>query len=119
MAWTDELVQPLKLSPRTTYAVQLCLEEAVTNIVSHAFAPGTVHDVHVAAWRDDAGVHVEVTDDGPPFDPVSYEPASAPKDLESAQVGGVGIKLIRSFAERIAYRRSGSMNRLLLSFPVN
>jgi anti-sigma regulatory factor (Ser/Thr protein kinase) len=118
-AWTDTLVEPLCLSSRTTYAVQLCLEEVVTNVVTYAFAPGTVHDVHVAAWRDDADVHVEVTDDGAPFDPLSHELPAPPKDLAFAQVGGLGIKLIRRFAGRVAYRRSGSMNRLLLSFPVN
>lgn len=119
MAWTDALVEPLGLSPQTTYAVQLCLEEAVTNIVSYAFAPDTVHDIHAAVWRDDAGVHVEVTDDGLPFDPLSHELPEPPKDLMSAQIGGLGIKLMHNFAERIAYRRSGSVNRLLLSFPLD
>lgn len=119
MAWTNALVEPLGLSPRTTYALQICLEEVVTNIVSHAFVPGTAHDVHVAVWREEAGVHAEVTDDGRPFDPLSHELPAAPKDLASAQIGGMGIKLMRSFAEQVAYQRSGAMNRLLLSFPVN
>ena len=35
-AWVDELAILLNLSHRTEYALRLCLEEAVTNLVSHA-----------------------------------------------------------------------------------
>jgi anti-sigma regulatory factor (Ser/Thr protein kinase) len=118
-AWIDTLSGTLGLSSRTVHAVQLCLEEAVTNIVSHAFAPGTVHDVQVALWRDGTILHAEVTDDGRPFDPLTYALSAAPKDLESAAIGGLGIKLMRSFADGVAYRRSGAMNRLTLSFLIS
>ena len=117
-AWIDTLSGPLGLSSRTVQAVQLCLEEALTNIISHAFAPGTVHDVRITLWRDDTILHVEVTDDGVPFDPMTYELPAAPRDLESAPIGGLGIKLMRSFADGIAYRRCGAMNRLTLSFLI-
>lgn len=116
MAWFDERVARFGLSPRTSHAVQLCLEEAVTNIVSHAFEPGTLHDMRVALWCDNAGLQVEITDDGRPFDPLAHESAEAPKDLASAPIGGLGIKLMRSFADRIDYQRVGQTNRLLLSF---
>jgi sigma-B regulation protein RsbU (phosphoserine phosphatase) len=114
--WVDELGLTLALPPETTHALQLCLDEAVTNIVSHAFEPNTSHDVHIALWRDDTVLHAEVTDDGRPFDPLAYEPPPAPKDLQSAQIGGLGIRLMRGFADQITYQRSGPLNRLLLSF---
>jgi anti-sigma regulatory factor (Ser/Thr protein kinase) len=118
MPWVEGLVARLGVPPRTAHALQLCLEEAVTNIVSHAFEPGTGHDVQIAVWRDDAALHAEVTDDGSPFDPLSHVLPAAPRDLQSAPIGGLGIKLMRSFAERIAYRRCGETNRLTLSFSV-
>jgi anti-sigma regulatory factor (Ser/Thr protein kinase) len=117
--WVDDLVAPLGLSQRTTHALQLCLEEVVTNIVFHAFEPDTLHDVRIALWRDGAALHAEVTDDGRPFDPLAHTLPEAPKDLRSASIGGLGIKLMRSFADRITYQRVGSINRLTLSFPVN
>lgn len=116
--WIDGLVARLEVPPRTAHALQLCLEEAVTNIVSHAFEPGTAHDVQIAIWRDQTDLHAEVTDGGRPFDPLSYALPAAPKDLQSAPIGGLGIKLMRSFAERIAYRRCAENNRLTLSFSV-
>ena len=119
MTWVDELAVMLALPPGTTHALQLCLDEAVTNIVSHAFEPNTAHDVQIALWRDDRVLYAEVTDDGRPFDPLLYEPPVAPRDLRSAKIGGLGIRLIRGFADQIIYQRSGPLNWLLLSFRVN
>jgi phosphoserine phosphatase RsbU/P len=118
VAWIDNVAAQLGLGSDATHALHLCLEEAVVNVVTYAFEPGTLHDVHVALWQDDEAMYAEVTDDGYAFDPLSVEMPEAPKDLQSAQVGGLGIKLMRSFAGRVAYQRTGETNRLTLSFPV-
>jgi anti-sigma regulatory factor (Ser/Thr protein kinase) len=57
-----------------------------------------------------------VIDDGRPFDPRAQEAPQRPADLESAQIGGLGITLMRNFATGIAYRRTDGTNRLTLSF---
>jgi serine/threonine-protein kinase RsbW len=118
MTWIDGIVETLELPTRTTQALRLCLEEAVTNVTSHAFEPGTTHEIQVAVWRDDTMLHAEVSDDGRPFDPMSHQLPTTPLDLESVQIGGMGIKLMRSFAQRMAYERVGAMNRLSFSFSV-
>jgi serine/threonine-protein kinase RsbW len=117
VAWIDSVVARFGLTASTAHALHLCLEEAVLNVISYAFEPNTSHDVHIALWRDGEAIHAEVTDDGRPFNPLSHELPVAPMDLRSVQIGGLGIKLIRGFAARVSYQRSGSMNRLLLSFP--
>jgi phosphoserine phosphatase RsbU/P len=116
MSWIDDLVAPLELSPETTGALQLCLEEAVVNIISYAFAPQTQHDVRIDVFREGTTVVAKITDDGEPFDPLAHELPGQPADLESAHIGGLGIRLMRSFAADIAYQRMGETNRLTLSF---
>jgi anti-sigma regulatory factor (Ser/Thr protein kinase) len=116
MTWIEQLVGPLKLTPQTTYAVQLCLEEAVVNIISYAFEPDTEHDVKIGIWRDGRTVFAEIVDDGRPFDPRSQETPRRAADLKSAHVGGLGITLMHNFATNIGYRRAGGTNRLTLSF---
>ena len=118
VAWVDSVVARLRISADTAHALHLCLEEAVVNVVRYAFEPGTMHDVNIALWRDAKAIHAEVIDDGRAFDPLSLELPESPKDLQSAQVGGLGIKLMRSFAGCAAYQRVGARNRLTLSFPV-
>jgi sigma-B regulation protein RsbU (phosphoserine phosphatase) len=116
LAWVDDMVGPLELSPEATYAIQLCLEEAVVNIISYAFEPGTEHNVRIEVWRDGRTVFAEIIDDGQPFDPRAQQVPQRPANLDSAQIGGLGITLIRNFATDIAYRRTDGTNRLTLSF---
>jgi phosphoserine phosphatase RsbU/P len=116
MSWIDDMVVPLELSPETTYALQLCLEEAVVNIISHAFQPETQHHVQIDVRREGATVVAKIIDDGEPFDPLAHELPEQPANLESAHIGGLGIKLMRCFATHIAYQRTGETNRLTLSF---
>lgn len=115
MTWIDDIVAALELSANTTYALQLCLEEAVVNVISYGFKPDSEHDVRIAVWRDGELVRAEITDDGMPFDPLAQTLPETPSDLQSAQIGGLGIKLMRSFASNIAYQRVGSSNRLTLT----
>lgn len=114
--WIDGIASELRLAEKTAHAMHVCLEEAVVNIISYAFEPGTLHDVQLALRQDDAGLHVEVSDDGRPFHPLAHEPPPAAEDLETARIGGLGITLMKSFASGLAYRRCGGLNRLTLSF---
>jgi len=116
LTWVDDLVGPLALSPEATYALQLCLEEAVVNIISYAFEPGTRHDISIEVWRDGGSVFAEIIDDGRPFDPRGQPAPERPANLDSAHIGGLGIALMRSFATDITYRRTDETNRLTLSF---
>ncbi len=117
-SWVAERAATLGLSSQTAYALQLCMEEAVTNVISYAFDPGSVHEIHIRLWCDGEALFAEISDDGRQFDPLAYEVPPLAKDLDSAAIGGLGIKLMRGFAESIAYQRSGQTNRLLMSFPV-
>jgi anti-sigma regulatory factor (Ser/Thr protein kinase) len=117
VTWVDDLVPVLGLSAKTTYALQLCLEEVVVNVVSYAFEPGATHDVHVVLSREGQTLQAEITDDGRPFNPLAQAEPKPPKDLASAQIGGLGLKLVRSFAGSIDYQRCDATNRLTLTFP--
>lgn len=117
-AWIDDVTESLSLPSRTAYALRLCLEEAVTNIIDHAFEPGTVHEVQIALRIGATDLEAEIIDDGRVFDPLAYELPAAPKDLASVPIGGLGIKLMRSFADRVTYWRCGGANHLMLSFPL-
>ena len=82
--------------------------------------PTTVHvtTCTLRCGATDTALHAEVADDGRPFDPLSHALPAPPADLRSVPVGGLGIKLMRSFADRMAYRRCGAINRLTLSFRI-
>jgi anti-sigma regulatory factor (Ser/Thr protein kinase) len=112
-AWLDTQEEALELPPKVAFALRLCLEEAVLNIVNHG---GADAPVIVRLHPAETELTAEIVDRGPPFDPrIAPEPAK-PANLREAAIGGLGIHLIRNFAARIEYDTAADGNRLTLHF---
>lgn len=114
--WLTEMLADISVSDELAYAVRLCTVEAVTNIVSYAFAPGTEHRIGINLDVVPDRIVVVVTDDGNRFDPTAHKPAEPAADLASAAIGGLGIVLMRQFATGMSYARQDASNRLELRF---
>ncbi len=105
------------LESDTAFAMRLCVEEAVTNIVSYAYDddPGR-HRVVVTAAADAGGARVTVVDDGRPFDPAAAREPGREDSIQTATIGGRGIRLMRRFSQGLAHSRADGRNTLSLSF---
>ena len=112
--WIDELSLALGLGPEVTFAADLCLQEAVSNVIAHAFPDNASHEIGVSASLIGRDLILEVEDDGSPFDPLAVPPPEAVDRLEDVRIGGLGIHLIRRFASRMRYAREGERNRLTM-----
>ena len=114
--WTKART-PQVIAADTLFAVQLCLEEAVANIIMHG--GGAKDDrlqIAVALERNGGTLVARIEDSGREFDPTQFPPPSVAKSLEEAKVGDLGIHLMRSFASDIHYERRDGRNRLTLRF---
>jgi len=112
-----EAKAPPGLSADTSFAVQLCLEEAVANIIMHG--GGAKDDrlqIAIALERNGGTLVARIEDSGREFDPTQFPPPSVAKSLEEAKVGDLGIHLMRSFASDMHYERRDGRNRLTLRF---
>jgi anti-sigma regulatory factor (Ser/Thr protein kinase) len=114
--WIIETCDAARLSTKTAFAVQLCLDEAVANILEHGKGSARASAIAADLERSDSQVILHIEDDGGPFDPNLVAPPQVPEAVESASVGGRGIHLIRQFSSRMEYARSGGCNRLRLTF---
>ena len=94
------------------FELALVLEEIFSNIVSYAFDEPGGHTIGVDLERRDDVVHVQVTDTGRPFDPRDVPPPDLTADLELRPIGGLGIHLVRSLTEDLAYERRAGINSL-------
>lgn len=100
----------------TAMAMRLAIvaEEALMNLADHAACEAPV-DVTLRLWRDDAsepaGIWVALEDDGPAFDPRGAGTVELPN---AERGGGVGLALIRAWADVVDYRSEGGRNRLEL-----
>ena len=102
------------LSDALLFRVMLALDEVVTNIVRHAFDDDDMHEITITITVDAGVVTVVVADSGRPFDPRTVPPADVHAPLEHRRIGGLGVHLVRSLAQDMAYRRTHGRNVLTL-----
>ncbi|MBS7791276.1 ATP-binding protein [Roseococcus sp. SDR] len=114
-AWVEAEAPGLGLSDRQTYAIQLCLEEVVANLVMHA-RPAAGAGIAVTVRIEDAPLRVTVEDDAEPFDLTALAPAAPASSLEAAEAGGLGLGLVTAYTTAREYRSEGGLNRLTLAF---
>jgi anti-sigma regulatory factor (Ser/Thr protein kinase) len=93
----------------------LSLEEAVANVIHHAFAETPPpHRITVELSIDADRVIAQVADNGRAFDPSAAPEPDCDMSLEARDPGGLGIHLIRKMMDRVDYRRVDGENRLHL-----
>jgi anti-sigma B factor antagonist len=116
-AWVDEIAILLNLSHRTEYALRLCLEEVVTNIVTHAKpVPGV--DGGTIALRmiaEPGRLYLTLQDHCEEYNPLQDGNIGETQDLTGE--GGLGIGLLRQHAREVTWSRVGTANRLMLTIP--
>jgi serine/threonine-protein kinase RsbW len=105
----DTFADANTLSARSKMALNLVLEELVTNVFMHGAGPEGA-TVTVKAATVDARVEGEVRDDGRPFDPLSRETPEIDLALEDREIGGLGIHMVRTMASELRYARQGGEN---------
>lgn len=99
--------------------VDLVLEEALMNVIHHAYAGGE-GDVELECRAPgDGSILLLLRDWGPPFDPLRQPgldemlEANLEADLDDRHPGGMGLFLLRTMAEP-EYRREAGANLLCL-----
>jgi len=104
------------LAANRRYPIELTFAEIAGNIVRHAHP---TLDVEVVVTLDGPEAVMTFVDDGPPFDASSHTPRALDTDLEHAQIGGLGIGLVRKFATRLGYELTAQRhNRLTVAIPI-
>jgi anti-sigma regulatory factor (Ser/Thr protein kinase) len=115
-AWADGFARRANLSDSVTFSLQLCLEEAVSNVIRHGVAPAERPEILVRLDEGEDQIIAEIEDEGQPFDPRQVPAGRRTLSVEEAETGGFGIPLMHRFAAAMSYERSGTRNRLVLKF---
>jgi anti-sigma regulatory factor (Ser/Thr protein kinase) len=87
------------------------VEELFSNIIRYAYEDTHEHHVELLVKKHNERIVLEIRDDGIPFDPISYHPElnSNPADAQSS---GMGLSLVKTFADSITYERRNDRNCL-------
>ena len=96
--------------------INICLDELFTNIVLYGFNDDLEHKVKFTMKVDDNILIATIEDDGVPFNPLKKKAADLPANVDSAEIGGLGIHITRELVDKISYERKRGINRLTIAF---
>ncbi len=99
------------------FALELCLEEAVVNIITHGGLTNRQEPhICVTLLSGAPDLTISLEDDGQAFDPTHAPEPPKAASLEDVPIGGAGIPLMRKLSTSMRYDRSNGRNRLILGF---
>ncbi|MGA1997232.1 MAG: ATP-binding protein [Bryobacteraceae bacterium] len=124
--WVEALIAQYAIPSDTAFAIHLCLEEAISNVIRHGYIGQANQILTVNCAMPEANlVEFTIEDQAPPFDPLEpehIEELDEPSPEDFLRPGGRGILLMRKFASTIKYERietgKGGGNRLTIGFAL-
>lgn len=111
----EEFCAPLDPTPKDSLALQLALEEIVTNVINHGYTDGQPHTFTVAlSSAAPDRVTVVINDDAIAFDPLARAEVDTTLPLEDRPIGGLGVHLVKKLMDTAHYERRDGHNILTL-----
>jgi serine/threonine-protein kinase RsbW len=99
---------------RTLYAVNLALDELVTNVILYGYEEASGKDVLIKLVSTKDELVASVSDGAKAFNPLEVTAPDLSAPLEDRQLGGLGIHLVRSLMDRVTYARESENNVLTI-----
>jgi serine/threonine-protein kinase RsbW len=116
-AWVEALALQYEIAESVQFAINLCLEEALANVIRHGYENQTGRSIAVSFTVSGEGDFVfTIEDDAPPFNPLETPVLPELDEQGELRIGGHGIRLIREFADTLEYEPTPTGNRLHFGF---
>ncbi len=113
--FTSEFVRENHVDPSLLPAIDLIVEELFTNMVEHSSA--STADVPMEMSTVDGGVEVTLADeDADPFDITKVPEVDVERAVEELDPGGLGLHLVRKFADSVEYHYQFSNRQARIVF---
>lgn len=112
--WLAAALNDSNLTHKQRFIFDLCANEAVTNIMSYAYTDQNKHAIVLRLSLDAQRASLTIEDDGIAFNLLEAKTFHASQDIETTEVGGCGIHLIKNLMDEIHYQRLKDKNILVL-----
>lgn len=102
---------------KDVFDVQLAVDEALTNIIEHAYSGVQHGEIVIRCSLSDSKREftVKLIDRGKPFDPQTVALPDTEAKLEDRRRGGLGIFFIKRYIQTVKYAVSGMENELTMT----
>jgi len=103
------------IDDETLYDVQLAVDEACTNIISHGYRDLDPGSIILDLEIDPARLTVSLTDFGHSFEPSSAPLPDVDAPIEERELGGFGLFFIQQSMDDVDYRVTEDGNKMILT----
>jgi serine/threonine-protein kinase RsbW len=115
--WVGSLAARYGVGDELQFAIHLCLEEVVSNIIRHGYALDAAKPLTIEFSRvRDGRLVFTIEDFAPLFNPLLAPEMPLLDANGEPALGGRGIRLLRAFAHKLEHERTAAGNRLRISF---
>ena len=117
----NKICSHLGFSELDSYQLELCVVEAVNNVIIHAYKKEAGHEVKVTFRLHPDKLIIDVCDAGKPMEHDLLEKKNLsflefdPEDLGSIPEGGMGLVIIKEIMDSTGYKTEDGNNHLTMT----
>ena len=111
----DEFCAAQALAPQIAYAVNLAIDEVLTNTISYGYDDEDPHRIELIVDLESDRLVVVIVDDSRAFDPSLVREADVEAPLEERALGGLGLFLVQQMMDGVEYQRRAGCNVVTLT----
>jgi len=113
--FTAEFAAAAGLSDKDLFALQIVVEELVTNVVDYGGVPAGEHAARVNLEAENGTLTIVITDRGAEYNPLLREDPDVTLPAEERPIGGLGVHFCKKLTDAQSYARVDGENVLTLT----
>ena len=103
------------LEAQIAYAVNLAIDEILTNTISYGYDDEEPHRIELILRLEGATLVVVIVDDSRAFDPSLVSEPDIDASIEDRELGGLGLFLVQQMMDGVSYQRRDGCNVVTLT----
>ena len=112
--FTADFALKAGLSDKDLFALQIIVEELVTNVIDYGGVPAGEHAVRADLSAEGGELLIRLTDRGTEYNPLLREDPDTSLPAEQRPIGGLGVHFCKKLTDAQEYERRNGCNVLTL-----
>ncbi|MFM8657998.1 MAG: ATP-binding protein [Chthoniobacterales bacterium] len=112
--FTADFAAKAGLSDKDLFALQIVVEELVTNVIDYGGVPAGEHAVRVDLSTADGELVIAIIDRGREYNPLLRKDPDVTLPAEKRPIGGLGVHFCKKLTDSQEYERRDGCNVLIL-----